>query len=151
MAQIKRFENELRKHKRVGIDSSIFIYKFEQNKEFEPLCSVIFTTLSKNKLHLITSAVTASEILVQPFAKKDIEIINLYENLFLTLPNFTLTPIDYKLAKIAAQIRAEDKILLPDAFQIAAAIQEKASMFITNDLKLKKVTDIKILCLKDYT
>jgi hypothetical protein len=37
-----------------------------------------------------------------------------------------------------------------DAVQIAASLEAKAAAFITNDSKLKNVSDIKVLLLKEY-
>lgn len=150
MAQIKQFARDLAKHRVIAVDSSIFIYKFEQNSKFEGLCSVVFELLDEGSIELITSSVTASEILVRPFQLKDIETISLYESVLQQLPNFTLVNIDYPLAKLAAQLRAQYVILLPDALQLAAALMYKATLFVTNDRQLKKVKDIKVLYLGNY-
>jgi len=68
----------------------------------------------------------------------------------LTLPNFLLTVIDYRVAKTAAFLRAKYNIRLPDALQIAAALTNQAKIFVTNDIQLKVVKDLKIACLSDY-
>ena len=62
----------------------------------------------------------------------------------------TMFAIDEKLAEAAALIRARHGIRLPDALQIAAAIQGEASLFITNDKRLKKVNALEVLVLSDY-
>jgi len=54
------------------------------------------------------------------------------------------------MAKQAAELRARYKILLPDALQLAACLQNHAQAFLTNDNKLKRVKDLLIICLKDY-
>jgi len=150
MAKIIRFQNQLKKIKKLGIDSSIFIYKFEQHKKYEPLCSVVFERLSSNKLNIVTSVITVAEILTKPLELKDQKIVELYETVFAGLPNFELIELDYSLAQQAAELRAKYQILLPDAFQIAASMKSNAQIFLTNDKKLKKVKELQILCLKDY-
>ncbi|HBH46295.1 MAG: hypothetical protein A2445_02035 [Candidatus Jacksonbacteria bacterium RIFOXYC2_FULL_44_29] len=150
MAKIKEFSIFLERSGRVGIDTSIFIYKFEQHPQFEPLCSVVFSLLSKDQIELITSTVTVAEILVRPWRVKDSALLQAYENIFLTLPNFLLTVIDYRVAKTAAFLRAKYNIRLPDALQIAAALTNQAKIFVTNDIQLKVVKDLKIACLSDY-
>jgi len=37
-----------------------------------------------------------------------------------------------------------------DALQIAIAINVKADAFVTNDIRLKKVNELKVIVLKDY-
>ncbi|MBI2410579.1 MAG: PIN domain-containing protein [Candidatus Kerfeldbacteria bacterium] len=150
MAKIAAFKRVLSKHKNIGVDASIFIYQFEQHPQFEPLCSVIFELLTREKIFITASSLLVSEVFVQPFMKKDIETIALYEQVFSALPQFSLIDVDYAVAKIAAQIRAEYRILLPDALHLACSIRSGASLFITNDRALKKVKDIQVVCLKDY-
>ncbi len=150
MEKVAKFRTLLKKYNRISIDSSIFIYKFEQHPKYEPLCSLIFEKVNHKQTKLITSAITASEILIHPFEKNDHETIYLYEKVLLTMPNFILVEIDYTLAKLAALIRSKRKISLPDAYQIAAALKENAQIFITNDKRLEKVTEIKIACLENF-
>jgi predicted nucleic acid-binding protein len=47
-------------------------------------------------------------------------------------------------------IQARHAVRLPDAMQIAAAIQGEATIFLTNDKRLKKVVGIEVLLLSDY-
>lgn len=150
MAQTKKFESLLKKHSRVGIDSSVFIYLFEQHPDYEPLCAVIFDTISSGHLRLISASITLSEVLVRPLEQKNAEIVALYEHAFRSMPNFSLVQIDYTVAKTAALLRANYSILLPDALHIACALKEGATLFVTNDMKLKRISDISIACLSDY-
>jgi len=150
MVKIANFKRQINKKGIIGIDSSVFIYKFEQNKQFESLCSVIFDKLSENKITLIASVISVAKILARPFELADQPVIHLYETVFSQLPNFKLVSLDYDLTREAAKLRADYNILLPDALQIAACLKYKAEIFVTNNKKLKKVKDIKIVCLKDY-
>jgi predicted nucleic acid-binding protein len=38
---------------------------------------------------------------------------------------------------------------LPDAFQLAVAIEERCEAFLTNDRRLARVTDLRVLVLDD--
>ncbi|HLD21996.1 MAG TPA: PIN domain-containing protein [Patescibacteria group bacterium] len=150
MAKLKQFQTALKKYRHLAIDSSIFIYQFEQHKTFEPLCSIVFEQLSHGKIVVSTSAITVAEVLTQPFQKKNIEVIALYKEVFHLLPHFSIIEVDYTVSLIAAQLRAEYAILLPDALHIAAAIHSGATAFITNDKQLKRVREIPIICLQDF-
>lgn len=58
--------------------------------------------------------------------------------------------IDEKLAEAAALIRARYAIRLNDALQIAAAMEGEASLFLTNDKRVKKLDAIEVVVLSDY-
>lgn len=150
MVKVNKFQTQLKQCARVAVDSSIFIYQFEQHPQFEPLCSIVFDEISTNHLQLTTSAITVSEVMVKPVQLSDMEVVTLYEGVFTTLPNFTLLNVDYTIAKLAAYLRAHYRMLLPDAIHVASALQAKADVFLTNDERLKPIREIKVICLKDY-
>jgi len=58
--------------------------------------------------------------------------------------------IDTMLARSATGLRARYDIRVPDALQIAAALEAGATLFVTNDQRLAKVQDIRVLVLDDY-
>jgi predicted nucleic acid-binding protein len=95
-------------------------------------------------------AVTLAEILARPFADKNFSLAEEIKFTLKSLNALTVASIDEKLAEAAALIRARYKIGLPDAFQIAAAIQGEASVFLTNDKAVKKVDAIEVLVVSDY-
>ena len=53
------------------------------------------------------------------------------------------------LAIQAAQIRARYNLQLPDAFQIAVALAANCQAFLTNDVILKRVTELQVLVLDE--
>lgn len=150
MARIKQFEAIIKKHTRIGIDASVFIYLFEQNPSYEPLAAKVFDMVSGGTIHLFASSIALSEVLVRPLEQKDSEVVALYEHAFRSIPHFSLVDIDYMTAKAAAVIRAEYSILLPDALHVAAALKAGATLFVTNDKRLKRIKDIAVACLDDY-
>jgi predicted nucleic acid-binding protein len=62
-----------------------------------------------------------------------------------------MLPIDAAVAHRAVVLRAQYHIHVPDALQIAAAIESRDTVFVTNDRRLKKVQDLDIFVLEDYT
>jgi predicted nucleic acid-binding protein len=54
------------------------------------------------------------------------------------------------LALQAAHLRARYQIRTPDAIQIAAAIEFGARLFLTNDDRVRKVTEIEVVVLERW-
>ncbi len=135
------------KIKKVTMDSNIFIYHFEENTEFVPFTRKIFQALFLKNLKAITSVVSIIETLSYPSPQK---VINEIKEAFLTLPNLEIIEVNQAIAIKAAWIRREYGFRVPDSIQLATAIINKAHAFISNDQRLKKFKQIKIILLKDF-
>jgi predicted nucleic acid-binding protein len=61
-----------------------------------------------------------------------------------------MLPVDAALARRAVALRAEYGIRVPDALQIAAALEAGATAFVTNDQRLVKVKELRVLQFDDY-
>lgn len=144
------FRKLLSKSKVVAVDSPIFIYHFEIVETFFPLTSIIFDLFSQESITLLTSVVSIAEVLTKPYINKDEATVSLIKATFARMKNLQILSIDQNLAVAAAFLRARYQLHLPDAFQIATAIVRQADTFITNDEKLKKVKEVKIVCLSDF-
>ena len=57
--------------------------------------------------------------------------------------------IDPQVAEKGAELRATYGIRIPDALQLASAIENQATIFLSNDYNLKKIKDIEIVLLKE--
>jgi predicted nucleic acid-binding protein len=93
-------------------------------------------------IRAVTSTVTLVEVLVQPLAKGAHELASRYTQYLRSGPSLTLRWLDLDLALRAAQLRARYQIRTPDAIQIAAAIDFGAHLFLTNDDRARRVTEI---------
>ncbi len=66
--------------------------------------------------------------------------------------NVNLLEISPDIAESAGRLRGKyDSLKTMDAIQISAAISVGADAFITNDVKLKQISEVKAIILKDYT
>jgi predicted nucleic acid-binding protein len=59
------------------------------------------------------------------------------------------TPLDQEKADRAAELRARYNLSLTDAFQIAIALTTNCDAFLTNDITLKRVTEINVIVLDE--
>lgn len=67
-----------------------------------------------------------------------------------TFPNLTVRYVDNDVCSTAAELRAKYGFKTPDAIFVATAIEEGSEVFITNDIRLKNVDEIKCLIINDY-
>jgi predicted nucleic acid-binding protein len=134
----------------VGLDSAPFIYHFEEHPRYQALCAEVFNLMEVTAIQSVTSTVTLLEVLTQPLAKGNQELVVRYEQYLRFGPSLTLRSLDPDLALKAAQIRARYQIRTPDAIQLAAAIEFGARVFLTNDDRLRKVTEIEVIVLERW-
>jgi predicted nucleic acid-binding protein len=145
-----KFRRSIEKHRVVGVDTAPLIYFIEDVTPYADLLHPVFDRLERHALAAVTSTITLAEILTKPLADKNFTLVNEIKFTLKTFSTFSMVAIDEKLAEVAALVRARHAIRLPDALQMAAAIQGEATLFITNDKRLKNVNGIEVLVLSEY-
>ena len=148
--KIKKFGKNLDKLKTVYLDTMCFVYYFEENKIYYPLCRKVFQKLANSQLQTITSVLTATEILIYPKKADNLSLERMYKSIFLKHPYIKVVEFDFETAEIAAELGAKYNIKTPDAIHLATALNSRAQAFITNDPKLKQVKEMRTLILRDY-
>ena len=146
---MKRLAAFLKRHSRVGIDTSIFIYELEDNPRYARLAHAVFEAVAGSDLTAIASTITMAELLVQPYRNSDFERVDQYFGLLTTYPNLVWIAPDLEIADIAAKFRAENRLKMPDAIQAATVLHAGASGFFTNDSVFRRVTAFETLQFDD--
>ena len=111
---------------------------------------IIKHTVRKNDSLLFTSVITLIEVLILPLRQKKFDIVDKYRNLLLNSDDFTMYSIDPIIAEKSSEIRAKYNFKTPEAIQLAVAIQNNATLFITNDNDLKKINSIEVLVIEKF-
>lgn len=140
-------ESFLRRHDAIAVDTAVFIYQLESNPRYLALTDRIFTWLERAGHRAVTSTITMTELLVQPYRTVDQGRVDAFYGLLSTFPNLEWVAPDLKIADLAARIRALHGLRTPDALQAATAIQSGATALITNDSTLDRVLGIETLVL----
>ncbi len=140
----------IRKAGRVGIDTALFIYYLEDHPRYLPLCDELFDLLEQGGAEAVTSTVSLLEVLVQPLAQNKTDLVNEYRSFLTATPHLTLSPLSPTLAEQSAILRTRYQIRLADAVQVAAAIAFGSRLFLTNDDRLRKVTELEVLVLERW-
>lgn len=134
---------------RLGLDTPPIIYLVEANPTYDALVSAIFTRIDLGEIEAFSSTISLAEVLVQPLKRGNVALADQYRELLLHSANFTLVSVGSAVAERAAELRARYNLRIPDAIQIAAALDEGCEAFLTNDTRLSRVTELPILVLDD--
>lgn len=137
------------RHRKVGLDTSIFIYQVEENNEYFHFTDSIFIWLDEPRAQAITSTITLLELLVQPYRLGDIDRVNKFYALFSTFPHLEWLPPTLEIADMGARFRAEYSLRIPDAIQAATAVSGDATGFISNDTGFRRVAGLEVMVLDD--
>jgi predicted nucleic acid-binding protein len=143
-------DEDLAGHTIIGVDTAPFIYLWEAHPRYAPLSAVDFRHLKRPDVQGITSMITLIEACVHPQRQGRQDLIDAYERALLDSQQVRTLLIDAPVARRAVALRAALDIRVPDALQIAAALQAGATLFVTNDRRLSTVRQIQVLLLDDY-
>lgn len=144
-----RLDDALRGVTYLGLDTAPLIYLIEAHPTYRLLVRDVARRISEGHFVGITSVVTIGEVLVQPFAHGDLGLQQRYREALLDGAGIRTLPVDAPLAERAAALRARYRMRLPDAIQVATAIDRGCEAFLTNDRRLARVTEIRVLVLDD--
>jgi predicted nucleic acid-binding protein len=144
---VERLRLFLRRHSRIAIDTSIFIYQLEANPRYLALADSVFAWVERAGHEAVTSTITMTELLVPSYRDDDERRIEEFYGLLSTYPNLRWIAPDLEAADTAARIRATHKLRTPDALQAATAIQANATGFITNDPIFARIEEFETVVL----
>ncbi len=148
MASLKQ---RLAAHQLIGLDTSIFIYHLEANQTYLPLTETILKNVEIGQCGGIVSTVTLMELTVHPWRINRADVARQYELLLVNFPNLRLIDVSREIARQAAQLRAKYNVRPADALQVATAITSLATLWLSNDKKLRRLeSEIEVVILDDY-
>jgi predicted nucleic acid-binding protein len=136
-------------HKRVLIDTSVWIYHFEQHPELGAAAGRVIESLEEGEYRGVGSELTLLELTVRPLQLGRQDVADDYEVLLDYFPNFELEPISREILLEAAALRARQRLRTPDAIQIATGLRTGATLAVTNDEGWRNFPLIETLILTD--
>lgn len=145
------FAEEIARVSSIFLDTAPVIYYIEGHPHFGPLAKEAVDSFRSDRLRAFSSVVTLTEVLSKPIEVGDEKLANKFAEFLRHGENLTLIEISEEIAEAAGRLRGKYKDLRTiDAIQIATALDVGADVFLTNDIRLKKIKEIKVLVLKDY-
>ena len=126
----------------VVVDSAPLIYLLENHPEFSVLFGQLFEAHEKGLVQIAISTVALAGVLTGPLRHKQDALAKRYEN---ALAGFDLIPVTREIAVLAARLRANTGLRLPDAIQAATALETGAAALVTHDRDFSKLKGLRIL------
>ena len=125
---------------RYYLDTAPIIYLIEQR---QPFATTVRHKLATGGLVLVTSELTRLECRVKPLRDGNTVLLADFDNYFANTIAEAV-PLNRAVVDLATEIRAQFNFKTPDSLHLAAAVFAKCDVFLTNDYRLSRFTDITI-------
>jgi predicted nucleic acid-binding protein len=126
----------------VLVDTAPWIYLLEDHAEFAPRFLGLFEAAERGQIQLALSTVTLAEVLTGPFKAGQTALAKRYET---ALGAYQVVPLSAAIASLTAQLRVQYRLKLPDAVQLASALQIGAAALVTHDRDFSVVQGLPVL------
>ena len=112
---VEELKQLLRRHRRIALDTSVFLCQLEANAKYLSLTDAVFAWVERTGHEAVTSTMTMTELLVPSYRDNNENRVDELYGLLLTYPNLRWIAPDLEAADIAARLRATYKLRTPDA------------------------------------
>ena len=126
----------LRAGSTVLVDTAPLIYWLEGHAVFAERFAGMFQAATSGDLHVALSTITLSEVLTGPYQAGQTALARRYEN---ALQQYRVVDITPAIAILGAQLRAQYRLKLPDALQLACTLDIGADALVTHDRDFSRV------------
>jgi len=126
----------------VLVDTAPWIYVLESHPQFADRFVGLFEAAAKGHVLIALSTITLAEVLTGPFKAGQTALAKRYEKALL---QYRVVDVSAPIAALAAQLRAQYRLKLPDALQLATALDIGAAALVTHDRDYSQVSGLDIL------
>ena len=126
----------------VLVDTAPWIYVLESHPQFADRFVGLFEAAAKGHVLIALSTITLAEVLTGPFKAGQTALAKRYEKALL---QYRVVDVSVPIAALAAQLRAQYRLKLPDALQLATALDMGANALVTHDRDFSQVSGLDIL------
>ena len=120
-------------HGRVTVDSAPIIYFLEDHPDLAPRYAPLFESAEAGNRELVIATVTLAEVLTGPLRTGDEALAQRYRNALTAGPTWRVVDLTTSIAHRAARLRGSFKLRLPDAVQVATALETSSVALVTHD------------------
>ena len=118
---------------RIFVDSAPIIYYLEDHPAFGPRFTGLFDRAEAGDHQLVISTVTLAEVLTGPLRQGNEQLADDYRQALTTTPTWQVADLTIAIAHRAARIRAQTRLRLPDAVQVATALDTSCIALVSYD------------------
>ncbi len=133
----------------IFLDTAPLIYFIEGHSQYQQKLKQLFLLNDEGHFKFLSSVITLLEVLVKPLKEGQNKTVEQYKKILTNAEGIDIFEITIPVTIKAAELRAKYNIHTPDALQIATAIERQADFFLTNDLRLKQVVEIKLVTISE--
>lgn len=118
---------------RVTVDTAPIVYMLEDHPEMGPRYAGFFDRAQASHYQLAISTITLAEVLTGPLRTGNEALVRRYRDALTTPPVWQLVDVTAAIAERAARIRSRSRLRLPDAIQMATALETSSIALVTGD------------------
>ena len=144
-----KIDDALRGVRQLAFDTAPIIYLVENHPVYFDRMFSIMSYINNGAIDGVGSVLVLTEVLVHPQRSGNVTLAQEYERILLNSAGFRLNSVDMNVARRTAHLRAQYNLRTPDAIHVATAIVSNCDAFLTNDLGLKRVTEVRVLVLDE--
>jgi len=139
----------LRGHRRLGLDSNLFIYLFEAGGSEARTFGSLLDAAEASGTTMIVSSLTLAEVSVGPAMIQDEVMADRYLDAIRSIRRLEIVPMTADIAVDAGLLRGRTGYSQADAIHLATARQAGATAFVTNDRRLRSSPRLHVVQLAD--
>ena len=128
------------KGSRVLLDTVALIYFLEENQRYSKKAEKIFGRIESGELQGVMANLVFAELLVPLYRSGDPQAAAGLSNRLTNFQNLEVITLTTEISREAARLRADYGLRTPDAIHGATAIINQATGILTNDKRLKALT-----------
>jgi predicted nucleic acid-binding protein len=137
------------RHRRIALDSNLFIYLFETGGPEATAAQRLLDAAEVGGASLVVASLALAEISVYPAAIDSAVMAERYADAIRSISRLDIVPLTAEIAIEAGLMRGRRGHSLPDAIHLATAVRAGASVFVTNDRRLRAIPKLAVVQLAD--
>lgn len=137
-------------HHCIALDTAVLVYFLEGHTRFGPVAEAALGAIQQGTVRAQLSVVALMELLVRPLALGRADVADEHEQALRQVPNLRIVPFDGRAYRRAAALRASYRLRPPDALLLGSALAEGATAYLTNDERLRIVSELTVILLGDF-